>query len=115
MKDRYTEEELVEFRGLLEAKLKEANEDLELLKSTIDQNPNTESLSQSEGESALSMEEVRQLFGRQQKYIRLLQDALVRTTNGIYGVCVVSGRLISPERLRLVPHATLSIAPKEQK
>ncbi|HRH68886.1 MAG TPA: TraR/DksA C4-type zinc finger protein [Flavobacteriales bacterium] len=113
-KTRYNDEELAEFKELLDKKLEEAEKDLELLKAGLD-DPTAlrESLSQSEGEP-LSLEEARQLAMRQEKFIRHLQDAQARIKNKTYGVCRVTGKLISKERLRLVPHATLSIAAKQQ-
>ncbi|MFT4681396.1 MAG: DnaK suppressor protein [Flavobacteriales bacterium] len=65
-----------------------------------------------DGSEVLSKEEVNQLAGRQQKFIQGLENALIRIANGTYGVCRVTGKLISKERLKIVPHATLSIEAK---
>jgi RNA polymerase-binding transcription factor DksA len=65
-----------------------------------------------DGSEVLSRDEISQLVGRQQKYVQNLENALIRIKNGTYGVCRVTGNLISKERLRVVPHATLSIEAK---
>jgi DnaK suppressor protein len=65
-----------------------------------------------EGSDVLSKEEINQLAARQQKFVQSLENALIRIKNGTYGVCRVTGKLIPKERLRIVPHATLSIEAK---
>jgi RNA polymerase-binding transcription factor DksA len=118
---RYTDEELVEFKDLIMRKLDEARKDYDLLKQTLANNDNngTDDTSPSfkmieDGSETLSREETAQLAGRQEKFIKHLEDAQLRIRNKTYGICRVTGRLISKERLRLVPHATLSIEAKQQ-
>ncbi len=118
-KTRYSDEELKEFREIIEKKLVEAREGLKLLteayttqnaNDTNDTSPSFKILE--EGSQVLSKEENSQLAARQQKFIRDLENALIRIENKTYGVCRVTGKLISKERLRSVPHATLSIEAK---
>ncbi len=120
-KVRYSDEELAEFRELINKKLDEARRDYDLLKQTLANTDNngTDDTSPSfkmieDGSETLSREETAQLAGRQEKFIKHLEDALLRIRNKTYGICRVTGRLISKERLRLVPHATLSIEAKQQ-
>lgn len=121
-KTRYTDAELAEFRELIEAKLVEANRDYDMLKANLmnsnsndtnDTSPTFKVLE--EGASVLSKEETGQLAQRQQKFITHLESALIRIANKTYGICRVTGKLIPKERLRAVPHATLSIEAKEQR
>jgi len=116
---RYSQKELDEFKKIILEKLEEAKTDLELLKAqmshkddhgTDDTSPTFKLME--DGSDVLSREEINQLAGRQQKFIQNLENALVRIENGTYGVCRVTGKLISKERLRVVPHATLSIEAK---
>ncbi|MGB0166003.1 MAG: TraR/DksA family transcriptional regulator [Luteibaculum sp.] len=115
---RYSDEELAEFRALIQNKLEEAKNDLELLKEQLSNNNNgTDDTSPSfkmmeDGSDSLSREEVAQLAVRQEKFIKSLRDALIRIENKTYGICRATGKLIQKERLRLVPHATLSIEAK---
>ncbi len=118
-KTRYSDEELGEFRSIIEAKLVEANNDLELLKESLshtndhgtdDTSPSFKMME--DGSDTLSKEETAQLAARQQKFIKHLENALIRIENKTYGVCRVTGKLIQKERLRIVPHATLSIEAK---
>ncbi|HRH69435.1 MAG: TraR/DksA family transcriptional regulator [Flavobacteriales bacterium] len=118
---RYSDEELAEFKELIMKKLDEARKDYDLLKQTLANNDNngTDDTSPSfkmieDGSETLSREETAQLASRQEKFIKHLEDALLRIRNKTYGICRVTGRLISKERLRLVPHATLSIEAKQQ-
>jgi RNA polymerase-binding transcription factor DksA len=118
---RYSDDELVEFRDLINRKLDEARKDYDLLKQTLANTDNngTDDTSPSfkmieDGSETLSREETAQLAARQEKFIKHLEDALLRIRNKTYGICRVTGRLISKERLRLVPHATLSIEAKQQ-
>jgi len=120
-KARYTDPELDEFREIIMKKLDEARRDYDLLKQTLANTDNngTDDTSPSfkmieDGSETLSREETAQLAGRQEKFIKHLEDALLRIRNKTYGICRVTGRLISKERLRLVPHATLSIEAKQQ-
>ena len=120
-KVRYSDDELAEFRDLINKKLDEARKDYDLLKQTLANTDNngTDDTSPSfkmieDGSETLSREETAQLASRQEKFIKHLEDALLRIRNKTYGICRVTGRLISKERLRLVPHATLSIEAKQQ-
>lgn len=118
-KTKYSPEELEEFKTIINEKLTVAREDLQLLvdqlshkddHGTDDTSPTFKLLD--EGSEVLSREEINQLAARQQKFIQSLENALVRIKNGTYGVCRVTGKLIAKERLRIVPHATLSIEAK---
>lgn len=118
-KTRYSDNELTEFKDLILGKLKEAKVDLDLLKGSLSHNDDhgTDDTGRSfnmmeDGSDTLSREEVAQLASRQEKFISNLQNALVRIENKTYGVCRATGKLIQKERLRLVPHATLSIEAK---
>lgn len=119
-KARYSDADLEEFRTLINGKLTEAKTDLEGLRNTLSYKDDngTEDTSPSfkmmeDGSETLSREEVSQLAIRQEKFITHLQNALTRISNKTYGVCRVTGKLIPKERLRAVPHATLSIEAKE--
>ncbi|HBC02857.1 MAG TPA: TraR/DksA C4-type zinc finger protein [Aequorivita sp.] len=116
---RYSDAELEEFRAILNDKIKKATEQLELIKSSYknDSNNGTDDTSPTfkafdEGSEVMSKEANSQLAIRQEKFIRDLKNALVRIENKTYGVCRVTGKLINKERLKLVPHATLSIEAK---
>ena len=116
---RYSDNELKEFKELILKKLGEAQKDYELLKSTLshkddhgtdDTSPTFKLLE--DGSDVLSKEETAHLASRQEKFIQNLQNALIRIENKTYGICRVTGKLISKERLRSVPHATLAIEAK---
>lgn len=118
-KNRYSDEELEEFRGIIDEKLEKAREDLKMLTDayshanehdTTDTSPTFKVLE--EGYQVLSKEENSRLAARQQKFINSLENALIRIENKTYGICRVTGILISKERLKSVPHATLSIDAK---
>lgn len=118
-KTKYSKDELEEFKGIINEKLDKAKEDLQLLvdqlshkddHGTDDTSPTFKLMD--EGSEVLSREEINQLAARQQKFIQSLENALIRIQNGTYGVCRVTGKLIAKERLRIVPHATLSIEAK---
>lgn len=118
-KSRYTDAELEEFRTLINEKIKKATEQLELIESSYknDSNNGTDDTSPTfkafdEGSQVMSKEANSQLAIRQEKFIRDLKNALVRIENKTYGICRVTGKLINKERLKLVPHATLSIEAK---
>lgn len=118
-KTRYSDAELSEFRDIINGKLVEAKSDLDLLNSTMSlrDNNGTDDTSPTfklieDGSDVLSREETSQLAARQEKFIKHLNDALVRIENKTYGVCRQTGKLIAKERLRIVPHATLSIEAK---
>ena len=116
---RYSDKELEEFRILIQEKIKKAQHDLELIKSAYmnDHNNGTDDTSPTfkafeEGSTTMSKEKNMQLAIRQEKFIRDLKNAIIRIENKTYGICRVTGKLINPERLKLVPHATLSIEAK---
>ncbi len=118
-KSRYTDAELEEFKTLINEKIKKATEQLELIESSYknDSNNGTDDTSPTfkafdEGSQVMSKEANSQLAIRQEKFIRDLKNALVRIENKTYGICRVTGKLINKERLKLVPHATLSIEAK---
>ncbi len=119
-KTRYSDEELQEFKQIILDKLAKAKEDYELLKSAITQSESNDTEDTSptfkvleEGAATLSKEEAGRLAQRQQKFIQHLEGALIRIENKTYGICRETGKLISKERLRAVPHATLSIEAKQ--
>ncbi len=116
---RYSDAELEEFKALINDKIKKAIEQLELIQSSYknDSNNGTDDTSPTfkafdEGSEVMSKEANSQLAIRQEKFIRDLKNALVRIENKTYGVCRVTGKLINKDRLKLVPHATLSIEAK---
>lgn len=118
-KVRYGDQELEEFRELINAKIEKAQEQLELYEAAYKNNSSngTDDTSPTfkafdEGSETMSKEANSQLAIRQEKFIRDLKNALIRIENKTYGVCRVTGKLIKKERLRLVPHATLSIEAK---
>jgi DnaK suppressor protein len=120
-KVRYSDEELNEFKTIIEDKIKKAEHDLSLLKETFvnDKSNSTDDTSPTfkafeEGSDTMSKEANSQLASRQEKFIRDLKNALVRIENKTYGICRVTGKLIDKERLKLVPHATLSIEAKNR-
>lgn len=120
-KTRYSDEELKEFKELIEKKLADAREDLAQLKQSLsyaDDNSTNDTASSfkmmEDGSETMSREETAQLASRQEKFISHLESALRRIENKTYGICRVTGKLIKKERLRLVPHATLSIEAKQQ-
>lgn len=116
---RYTDAELEEFRQIILEKLAKAERDYELIKETFmagldngtdDTSPTFKAFE--EGSETMSKEQNAQLAARQEKFIRDLKNALIRIENKTYGICRVTGKLIDKERLKLVPHATLSIEAK---
>ena len=120
-KTRYSDAELEEFRAIIMEKLEAAQHDYEALKLSLtnmdgndvtDTSPTFKVLE--EGAATLSKEEAGRLAQRQMKFIQHLQAALVRIENKTYGICRETGELIPPERLRAVPHATLSIEAKNK-
>ena len=119
VKVKYTEEDLQEFKAIIDKKIARAEEDLALLRSAYknDANNGTDDTLSSfksfdEGSDVMNKEANVQLAIRQEKFIRDLKNALLRIENKTYGVCRVTGKLIQKERLKLVPHATLSIEAK---
>ncbi len=118
---RYSDKDLEEFKELIINKITEAKKDLDMLRDSLSYNDDhgTNDTSPSfkmmeDGSETLSREETAQLAVRQEKFINNLDAALVRVENKTYGICRATGKLIIKERLRLVPHATLSISAKER-
>lgn len=119
IKERYSDADLAEFKALIIMKINKAQEQLDLYKSAYvnDGNNGTDDTSPTfkafeEGSETLSKEANSQLAIRQEKFIRDLRNALVRIESKTFGICRVTGNLIGKERLKLVPHATLSIEAK---
>ena len=119
-KTRYSDAELEEFRTIIMEKLDKAKRDYDLLREGISNSEGNDVSDTSptfkvmeEGASTLSKEEVGRLAQRQMKFIQNLQAALIRIENKTYVICRETGKLISKERLRAVPHATLSIEAKQ--
>ena len=120
--NRYKDGELQEFKDIILGKLDKAKEDYETLRNAITNEDDNDTQDTSptfkimeEGASVLSKEDAGRLAQRQQQFIQHLQGALIRIQNKTYGICRETGVLISKERLRAVPHATLSIAAKQKK
>ena len=116
---RYNDADLQEFKAIIQQKIEKAEKDLALLRESFinDQNNGTDDTSPTfkafeEGAETLSKEQNAILAGRQEKFIRDLRHALIRIENKTYGICRVTGKLIDKERLKAVPHATLSIEAK---
>jgi len=119
IKVRYSDAELESFKTLIQNKIVKAKEQLEMIESAYrnDSDNGTDDTSPTfkafdEGSEVMSKETASQLAIRQEKFIRDLKNALIRIENKTYGICRVTGKLINPERLKLVPHATLSIEAK---
>ncbi|MEN2401422.1 MULTISPECIES: TraR/DksA family transcriptional regulator [Flavobacterium] len=116
---RYSDADLAEFKEIIQNKIQKAQADLDLIKSAYmnDLNNGTDDTSPTfkafeEGSETMSKEANSQLAIRQEKFIRDLKNALFRVENKTYGICKVTGKLISKERLKIVPHATMSIEAK---
>jgi DnaK suppressor protein len=116
---RYSDADLAEFKEIILNKIQKAQADLDLIKSAYmnDLNNGTDDTSPTfkafeEGSETMSKEANSQLAIRQEKFIRDLKNALFRVENKTYGICKVTGKLISKERLKIVPHATMSIEAK---
>lgn len=120
-KTRYSDEELQEFKEIILAKLAKAQQDYDMLKANVTNSEGNDTADTSptfkileEGANTLGKEEAGRLAERQLKFIQHLQTALVRIENKTYGICRVTGKLIPKERLRAVPHATMSVDAKNQ-
>ena len=118
-KNKYTDKELERFKKLINKKIDQAKQDLDILKSAYmnDSDNGTDDTSPTfkafeEGSETMSKEANTQLALRQEKFIRDLKNALIRIENKTYGVCRITGKLIKKKRLMVVPHATLSIEAK---
>lgn len=118
---KYSSEDLEEFKALIEKKLDLAREDLSQLRASMshkDDNTTEDTAPtfkmMEDGSETMSREETAALAARQEKFIVNLENALLRIKNKTYGICRVTGKLIPKERLRLVPHATLSMEAKQK-
>ncbi|MBF6609302.1 MAG: TraR/DksA family transcriptional regulator [Flavobacterium sp.] len=118
-KIRYSDADLAEFKEIIQKKIEKAKSDLDLIKSAYmnDLNNGTDDTSPTfkafeEGSETMSKEANSQLAIRQEKFIRDLKNALFRVENKTYGICKVTGKLINKDRLKIVPHATMSIEAK---
>ena len=118
-RQRYSDSDLKEFKELIQQKIEKAEKDLMLIRESFinDQNNGTDDTSPTfkafeEGSETMSKEANSQLAIRQEKFIRDLKNALIRIENKTYGLCKVTGKLINKERLKIVPHATMSIEAK---
>ncbi len=120
-KERYSDEELAEFKAIVLEKLAKANADYAELRKAMHYDDNSDRdtaptfKNMEDGAETLSREELGLQASRLEKFIKGLQGALVRIENKTYGICRVTGKLIPKERLRAVPHATLSIEAKEHR
>ena len=121
-KTRYSDEELAEFKSIILDMLEKAKQEYNTLRKVVMNNGNNDiedttpsfKTVEDDGAMQLSREEASQLAQRQYKFIQNLEAALVRIENKTYGVCRVTGKLIPKKRLRLVPHATLTVEAKEK-
>ena len=120
-KTRYSDAELAEFKAIIEEKLAKAKAEYNTLRQVVmhngtndidDTTPSFRTV-EDDGAFQLSKEEASQMAQRQYKFIQNLEGALARIENKTYGICRVTGKLIPKERLRLVPHATLTVEAKE--
>jgi RNA polymerase-binding protein DksA len=120
-KARYSDAELEEFRQVIQEKLDKARQDYEHYLEAV-KNPNEHGVEEhnpsskmfEETNAASDKEYMSQLAERQRKFIKNLEDALVRIENKTYGICRVTGDLIAKERLKAVPHTTISIKAKQE-
>jgi RNA polymerase-binding transcription factor DksA len=118
-KKKYAAEELKEFEELILDKINKAQNELNILKQSLNRSgesgtgdTNVTSKVLEDGAETSQKESLNELAARQQKFINNLNNALVRIKNGTYGICKVTGKLIPKERLRAVPHTMLSIEAK---
>lgn len=117
-KSRYSDEELEEFRVLIQEKLNKAKRELAFYTEQMEEladNPDSKVKGLDDGIGTMESEQLTSLAVRHRKHIQHLENALVRIENKVYGVCRETGKLIAKERLRAVPHATLSIQAKENR
>jgi RNA polymerase-binding transcription factor DksA len=118
-KTRYSEADLQEFKGIILDKMRIAREELNSLATSLS-SPNANGTDDTagtyktleDGSATLEKEQINQLAARQKKFIEQLEAAIVRIENKTYGVCRETGKLIPKERLRAVPHTTLSMEAK---
>lgn len=118
VKTRYSDEELEEFRALIQKKLDKAQSELNFYMDQLSEmadNPDAKVKGLDDGIGTAENERLTNMASRQRKLIQHLENALIRINNKVYGVCRATGKLISKERLRAVPHATLSIEAKQSR
>lgn len=116
-KTRYNAKELKEFESIIDKKLEVAREQLQFYLNQLEDmadNPDSKVKGLDDGLGSLQSEQITTLAGRLQKHIQHLENAKIRIRNNAYGICRVTGKLISKERLKAVPHATLSIEAKQK-
>lgn len=118
-KTKYSDDELKEFEDIINDKIEKARKELHLLKNSLSRTDDSGTDNTSgtlkmleDGADVAEKENLSQLAARQQKFINNLENALVRIKNGTYGICIDTGKLISKERLRAVPHTMHSIEAK---
>ncbi|MEM8893650.1 MAG: TraR/DksA C4-type zinc finger protein [Bacteroidota bacterium] len=121
-KNRYSDEELKEFQDLINEKLDAAKSELSYIKESLTRTHESGTdttqgalKTLEDGADTMEKESLSQLAARQQKFINNLENALVRIKNGTYGICIDTGKLISKDRLRAVPHTMHSIEAKLNK
>ena len=117
-KTRYSDNELLEFETIIDSKLGEAREQLDFYLTQIREmadNPDTKVKGLDDGTNSLENERLYTMASRQRKHIQHLENAKLRIKNKVYGICRVTGKLISKERLKAIPHATLSIEAKQKR
>jgi DnaK suppressor protein len=115
---RYTDQELFEFKAIIESKLQKAEEQFDFYKNQLKEfanGPDGRIKGLDDGISTIENERLMQMAARAKKYIHHLENALIRVENKTFGVCRITGKLISKERLKAVPHATLSIEAKQKR
>lgn len=118
VQSRYSDEELAEFREIIEKKLADAQQQLDFYLQRLAEQTNSEDgkvRGLDDGTTTMANEDTHNLANRQRKLVQHLENALLRIENKVYGVCRVTGKLISKERLRIVPHTTLSIHAKQNR
>jgi len=118
VKTRYSDQELEEFRVLIQNKLEEARKQLDFCLQQLDEmadNPDAKVKGLDDGTGTAENERLTTIASRQRKYIQHLENALLRIDNKVYGICRETGKLIPKARLMAVPHATLSIEAKENR
>ena len=115
---RYSDSELAEFKAIIDAKLAEARRQLQFYRDQMAEQADSEESRPrglDDGNGTMANEELHRLALRQQQLIQHLENALLRIQNKVYGICRQTGELISAERLRIVPHTTLSIHAKQNR
>lgn len=117
-KTRYSDEELKEFEAIIDEKMNKAKEELEYYLNQIKElaeNDGTKIKGLDDGVGTIESSRLQEMASRQRKLIQHLENAKLRVTNKVYGICRETGKLISKARLKAVPHATLSIEAKQKK